>query len=117
MAVNEYPGKADHYRMCLSVIADAPGEERPGLKQFLQTGSRGKLHATYSIGHVSKVTTQNPMYPLEKIFLQDCKTLGECIKTVKRHNKNSKQTCTETPVTSIPYCNTCTQLNPLEKLF
>ncbi|KIR55761.1 ubiquitin carboxyl-terminal hydrolase 25/28 [Cryptococcus gattii Ru294] len=75
MAVNEYPGKADHYRMCLSVIADAPGEERPGLKQFLQTGSRGKLHATYSIGHVSKVTTQNPMYSLEKIFLQDCKTL------------------------------------------
>ncbi|KIR77297.1 ubiquitin carboxyl-terminal hydrolase 25/28 [Cryptococcus gattii E566] len=75
MAVNEYPGKADHYRMCLSVIADAPGEERPGLKQFLQTGSRGKLHATYSISHVSKVTTQNPMYPLEKIFLQDCKTL------------------------------------------
>nr|KIR50274.1 ubiquitin carboxyl-terminal hydrolase 25/28 [Cryptococcus bacillisporus CA1280] len=75
MAVNEYPRKADHYRMCLSVIADAPGEERPGLKQFLQTGSRGKLHATYSIGHVSKVTTQNPMYPLEKIFLQDCKTL------------------------------------------
>lgn len=87
MAVNEYPGKADHYRMCLSVIADAPGEERPGLKQFLQTGSRGKLRATYSIGHVSKVTTQNPMYPLEKIFLQDCKTLGECIKMVKRHNK------------------------------
>ncbi|WVQ72603.1 hypothetical protein IAR50_002161 [Cryptococcus sp. DSM 104548] len=40
MAVNEYPGKADHYRMCLSVIADAPGEERPGLKSFLQTGNR-----------------------------------------------------------------------------
>ncbi|ODO08058.1 hypothetical protein I350_03641 [Cryptococcus amylolentus CBS 6273] len=40
MAVNEYPGKADHYRICLSVIADAPGEERPGLKTFLQTGNR-----------------------------------------------------------------------------
>ncbi|OCF60484.1 hypothetical protein L486_00117 [Kwoniella mangroviensis CBS 10435] len=40
MAVNEYPGKADHYRKCLSIIADAPGQERPGIKTFLQTGSR-----------------------------------------------------------------------------
>ncbi|WVW83772.1 hypothetical protein I302_105793 [Kwoniella bestiolae CBS 10118] len=40
MAVNEYPGKADHYRNCLSIIADAPGRERPGIKTFLQTGSR-----------------------------------------------------------------------------
>lgn len=115
MAVNEYPGKADHYRMCLSVIADAPGEERPGLKQFLQTGSRGKLRGTYSIDHVAKVPVQNPIYPPEKIFLQDCKTSGESIKTVKRRNRNPKPTCTETPVTSIPYYNTCTPSNPLEK--
>ncbi|KAK8864283.1 hypothetical protein IAR55_001529 [Kwoniella newhampshirensis] len=40
MAVNEYPGKADHYKLCLSIIADAPGEQRPGLQTFLQTGSR-----------------------------------------------------------------------------
>ncbi|ORY34116.1 hypothetical protein BCR39DRAFT_518545 [Naematelia encephala] len=40
MAVAEFPGKADHYRTCLQVIADAPGAERPGLKTFLQTGSR-----------------------------------------------------------------------------
>ncbi|WRT66247.1 uncharacterized protein IL334_003200 [Kwoniella shivajii] len=40
MAVNEYPGKADHYKNCLSVIADAPGKERPGIKSFLETGSR-----------------------------------------------------------------------------
>lgn len=83
MAVNEYPGKADHYRMCLSVIADAPGEERPGLKQFLQTGSRGKLRAMYSIDQVAKVPIQNLMYPLEKIFQQDCKTSGKCIKNHK----------------------------------
>lgn len=115
MAVNEYPGKADHYRMCLSVIADAPGEERPGLKQFLQTGSRGKLRGTYSIDRVAKVPVQNPIYPPEKIFLQDCKTSGESIKTVKRRNRNPKPICTETPVTSIPYYNTCTPSNPLEK--
>ncbi|WWC89454.1 uncharacterized protein L201_004378 [Kwoniella dendrophila CBS 6074] len=40
MAVNEYPGKADHYRNCLTIIAEAPGQERPGIKSFLQTGSR-----------------------------------------------------------------------------
>nr|ODN88380.1 hypothetical protein L203_02993 [Cryptococcus depauperatus CBS 7841] len=40
MAINEYPGKADHYRMCLSVIANAPGEERPSIKHFLVTGTR-----------------------------------------------------------------------------
>ncbi|WWC61766.1 uncharacterized protein I303_104351 [Kwoniella dejecticola CBS 10117] len=40
MAVNEYPGKAEHYKNCLSIIADAPGRERPGVKTFLQTGSR-----------------------------------------------------------------------------
>ncbi|WVQ82427.1 hypothetical protein IAT38_004555 [Cryptococcus sp. DSM 104549] len=40
MAVNEYPGKADHYRKCLATIADAPGQERPGLQSFLRTGTR-----------------------------------------------------------------------------
>ncbi|OCF36740.1 hypothetical protein I316_01336 [Kwoniella heveanensis BCC8398] len=40
MAVSEYPGKADHYRNCLSIIANAPGQERPGIKTFLETGSR-----------------------------------------------------------------------------
>jgi hypothetical protein len=42
MAVNEYPGKADHYRMCLQIIADAPGEERPAIKTFLETGKKGR---------------------------------------------------------------------------
>lgn len=37
----EYPGKTEHYRTCLSVIADAPGYERPGIKQFLETGTLG----------------------------------------------------------------------------
>ncbi|WWC70309.1 uncharacterized protein I206_104259 [Kwoniella pini CBS 10737] len=40
MAVNEFPGKAEHYRNCLSIIAEAPGRERPGIRTFLQTGSR-----------------------------------------------------------------------------
>ncbi|WVF71581.1 hypothetical protein IAT40_006389 [Kwoniella sp. CBS 6097] len=40
MAVSEYPGKADHYRSCLSIIANAPNQERPGIKTFLETGSR-----------------------------------------------------------------------------
>jgi ubiquitin carboxyl-terminal hydrolase 25/28 len=41
MAVNDYPGKTDHYRLCLTLIADAEGEERPGIKKFL-SGAVGK---------------------------------------------------------------------------
>ncbi|EIW70776.1 hypothetical protein TREMEDRAFT_68214 [Tremella mesenterica DSM 1558] len=40
MAVAEFPGKADHYRKCLEVIASAPGEERPSIRTFLETGSK-----------------------------------------------------------------------------
>jgi ubiquitin carboxyl-terminal hydrolase 25/28 len=40
--VADFPGKADHYKMCLGIIASAQGEERPGLQNFIQTGSRGK---------------------------------------------------------------------------
>lgn len=38
--VGEYPGKTEHYRMCLDIIANAQGEERPGIKSFIETGSR-----------------------------------------------------------------------------
>lgn len=47
MAVNEYPGKVEHYRMCLSIIANAPGEERPGIKTFLETGNKGALYSCF----------------------------------------------------------------------
>jgi ubiquitin carboxyl-terminal hydrolase 25/28 len=40
MAVSEYPGKMDHYRSCLEVIAKAGGDERAGLKRYLDTGSK-----------------------------------------------------------------------------
>lgn len=40
--VADFPGKADHYKMCLGIIAGAQGEERPGLQSFVQTGSRGE---------------------------------------------------------------------------
>lgn len=43
LQVNEYPGKTDHYRKCLEIIADAPDAERPGIKQFLGTGTLGEL--------------------------------------------------------------------------
>ena len=32
--------------MCLGIIANAPGEERPGIKTFLETGTRGILVRT-----------------------------------------------------------------------
>ena len=38
LAVSDFPGKTDHYRNCLAIIADAPGEERPAIKSFLETG-------------------------------------------------------------------------------
>jgi len=41
MAVGEFPGKIEHYRMCLDIIANANGEERPALKTYLETGSKG----------------------------------------------------------------------------
>lgn len=41
MAVNEYPGKAEHYRTCLEVIAFRPGFERTGLQLYLSSGSTG----------------------------------------------------------------------------
>lgn len=41
MAVNDYPGKAEHYRSCLEIIANS-GEARQGLKRYLETGSRGQ---------------------------------------------------------------------------
>lgn len=40
MAINEYPGKLDHYRSCLEIIAKAGGDERQGLKRYLETGSK-----------------------------------------------------------------------------
>jgi len=42
MAVNEYPGKMDHYRSCLEIIAKSGGDERQGLRRYLQTGSKGE---------------------------------------------------------------------------
>jgi hypothetical protein len=39
--IADYPGKKDHYRKCLSIIAAAPGEERPGIQTFLDTGAMG----------------------------------------------------------------------------
>jgi ubiquitin carboxyl-terminal hydrolase 25/28 len=41
MAVSEYPGKTEHYRSCLEVIAFRPGYERLGLQRYLATGSAG----------------------------------------------------------------------------
>lgn len=43
MAVNDYPGKAEHYRSCLEIIANS-GEARQGLKRYLETGSKGQHH-------------------------------------------------------------------------
>ena len=40
--VSEYPGKTDHYRMCLGIIANASGEERHGIKTYLDTGTKGQ---------------------------------------------------------------------------
>jgi ubiquitin carboxyl-terminal hydrolase 25/28 len=42
MAVNDYPGKADHYRSCLEIIAKAGGDERQSLRRYLETGSKGE---------------------------------------------------------------------------
>lgn len=42
MKVNEYPGKIDHYRLCLKIIAEAAGAERPAIKSFLETGTLGE---------------------------------------------------------------------------
>ena len=36
MAVADFPGKADHYKRCLSII----GDERPGIKTYIETGQR-----------------------------------------------------------------------------
>ncbi len=44
--VADYPGKTEHYKMCMDIIANAPGRERPSIKRFLETGSRGELHVT-----------------------------------------------------------------------
>ena len=53
--VNEYPGKTDHYRKCLEVIADAQGNERPGIKQFLGTGTVGASVYSRNVGHSSRI--------------------------------------------------------------
>ena len=36
--MNEFPSKTAHYRECLDIIANAPGQERPGIKRYLETG-------------------------------------------------------------------------------
>ena len=46
MAISEYPGKTGHYRMCLEIIANAVGEERPALANFLNTGAKRKPFRT-----------------------------------------------------------------------
>ncbi|ORX36800.1 hypothetical protein BD324DRAFT_627205 [Kockovaella imperatae] len=38
LAISDFPGKTNHYRNCLEIIASAPGEERPAIKMFLETG-------------------------------------------------------------------------------
>ena len=45
MAVIDYPGKAEHYRSCLEIIANS-GEARQGLRRYLETGSKGQQHET-----------------------------------------------------------------------
>jgi hypothetical protein len=40
LQVADFPGKTDHYRMCLDIIANSPGEERPGLRAYL-SGNKG----------------------------------------------------------------------------
>ena len=47
--VSEYPGKTEHYRMCLNIIANAEGEERPGIKTYLETGSRRESSETWTV--------------------------------------------------------------------
>ncbi|KAK4683835.1 hypothetical protein P7C73_g6382, partial [Tremellales sp. Uapishka_1] len=42
MAVEDYPGKKDHYRMCLDIIANDPQNERRAIKTFLETGTKGE---------------------------------------------------------------------------
>ena len=40
-AADDFHGKKDHYVKCLETIANAPGEERPVISNFLQTGQIG----------------------------------------------------------------------------
>ena len=41
LAVADFPGKLEHYRKCLDLIANAPGAERPRIGLFLETGKQG----------------------------------------------------------------------------
>ena len=42
--VNDYPGRAEHYRSCLEIIAKQDDVDRSGLKRYLETGSQGGSH-------------------------------------------------------------------------
>ena len=46
LAVADFPGKMEHYRNCLRLIANAPGAERPGIQTFLETGKQGASHCS-----------------------------------------------------------------------
>jgi ubiquitin carboxyl-terminal hydrolase 25/28 len=73
MAVSEYPGKMEHYRSCLEVIAKAGGDERAGLKRYLDTGSkeaeiikRNDIPAgLQNIGWVFHLTAARCSWPVE----------------------------------------------------
>lgn len=40
--MNEYPGKAEHYRSCLEIIAKEADGDRSTLTRYLDTGSKGQ---------------------------------------------------------------------------
>lgn len=51
--IADRPSRADHYRMALSVIANAPGEQRPQLQAFLE-GKDSELTACSRLTSVSE---------------------------------------------------------------
>lgn len=42
--VNEYPGRAEHYKSCLEIIAKQDDVDRSALRRYLETGSQGESH-------------------------------------------------------------------------